>query len=126
MISFLLKKAFWCRFGIFFVNFEHISHPVLVFLLLTLNLWTSNCCLGMDVIIFYDGAYCDYFDTFFFLGVEMNVQFTIERKLNVHSICFLYLRGLFFLEFLNKLTFYKFKTLNENWTNPARNMTLFF
>ena len=27
----------WRRFGIFIVNFEHISHLVLVFLLLTLN-----------------------------------------------------------------------------------------
>ena len=28
----------WCRFGIFFVNFKHISQPVPVFLLLTLNM----------------------------------------------------------------------------------------
>ena len=27
----------WCRSGVFFVNFEHISHLVLVFLLLTLS-----------------------------------------------------------------------------------------
>ena len=28
----------WCRYGIFIVNFEHISHLSLVFLLLTLNM----------------------------------------------------------------------------------------
>ena len=27
----------WRRFGVFIVNYEHISHFVLVFLLLTLN-----------------------------------------------------------------------------------------
>ena len=32
---FLFKKM--CRSGVFIVNFEHISHLVLVFLLLTLN-----------------------------------------------------------------------------------------
>ena len=31
----------WCRSGIFIVNFEHISNPVLVFLLLTLNMYLS-------------------------------------------------------------------------------------
>ena len=29
----------WRRSGIFFVNFEHISHHVQAFLLLTLNIW---------------------------------------------------------------------------------------
>ena len=28
----------WRRSGVFIVNFKHISHPVLVFLLLTLNM----------------------------------------------------------------------------------------
>ena len=28
----------WCRSGIFIINFEHISHLVLVFVLLTLNM----------------------------------------------------------------------------------------
>ena len=28
----------WCRFRVFTVNFEHIQHFVLVFLLLTLNM----------------------------------------------------------------------------------------
>ena len=28
----------WCRSGVFIVNFEHISHLALVFLLLTLNI----------------------------------------------------------------------------------------
>ena len=32
----------WHRSGIFIVNFEHISHLVLVFLLLTLNGLGSN------------------------------------------------------------------------------------
>ena len=32
------KKDNWRRFGIFIVNFEHISDLVLVFLLLTLNM----------------------------------------------------------------------------------------
>ena len=29
---------FWCRSGVFIVNFEHISPLVLVFLLLALNM----------------------------------------------------------------------------------------
>ena len=37
----------WCRSTVFIVNFEHISHLVLVFLLLTLNMYmpvgTSIC-----------------------------------------------------------------------------------
>ena len=32
------EMCHWCRSGIFIVNFEHISHLVLVFLLLTLNM----------------------------------------------------------------------------------------
>ena len=32
------ERRQWCRSGIFIVNFEHISHLVLVFLLLTLNM----------------------------------------------------------------------------------------
>ena len=32
------ERRQWCRSGIFIVNFEHISHLVLVFLLLTLNI----------------------------------------------------------------------------------------
>ena len=32
-----LERRQWLRFGVFIVNFEHISHLVLVFLLLTLN-----------------------------------------------------------------------------------------
>ena len=31
-----LEKA-WCRSGVFIVNFEHISHLALVFLMLTLS-----------------------------------------------------------------------------------------
>ena len=31
------ERRHWCRSGIFIVNFEHISHLVLVFILLTLN-----------------------------------------------------------------------------------------
>ena len=29
------EKRQWCHFGVFIVNFEHISHLVLVYLLLT-------------------------------------------------------------------------------------------
>ena len=42
------ERRHWPRSGIFIVNFEHISHLVLVFLLLTLNmqlpavLWIFN------------------------------------------------------------------------------------
>ena len=32
------KRCHWRRSGVFIVNFEHISHLVLVFLLLTLNM----------------------------------------------------------------------------------------
>ena len=32
------KERQWRRSGIFIVNFEHISHLVLMFLLLTLNM----------------------------------------------------------------------------------------
>ena len=32
------ERRHWRRFGVFIVNFEHISHLVLVFLLLTLNM----------------------------------------------------------------------------------------
>ena len=28
----------WCRSGVFIVNFQHVSHVVLAFLLLTLNM----------------------------------------------------------------------------------------
>ena len=31
------ERRHWCRSGIFIVNFEHISHPVLLFLSLTLS-----------------------------------------------------------------------------------------
>ena len=34
----ILERRHWDRSGIFIVNFEHISHLVLVFLLLTLNM----------------------------------------------------------------------------------------
>ena len=33
------KRHQWCRSGVFIVNFEHISHLFLVFLLLTLKMW---------------------------------------------------------------------------------------
>ena len=33
-----LERRQWCCSGVFIVNFEHISHLVLVFLLLTLNM----------------------------------------------------------------------------------------
>ena len=36
-----LEQHHWRRSGIFIVNFEHISHLVLVFLLLTLNIQLS-------------------------------------------------------------------------------------
>ena len=32
------RRRQWHRSGIFTINFEHISHPVLLFLLLTLNM----------------------------------------------------------------------------------------
>ena len=32
-----IKQRQWCRSGVFIVNFEHISHLVLVFLLVTLS-----------------------------------------------------------------------------------------
>ena len=32
------ERRQWCRSGVFTVNFEHISHLVLVILLLTLNM----------------------------------------------------------------------------------------
>ena len=35
------KQRQWCRSGVFIVNFEHMSHLVLVFLLLTLNTWLT-------------------------------------------------------------------------------------
>ena len=31
------ERRQWCHYDVFIVNFEHISHPVLVFLLLTLS-----------------------------------------------------------------------------------------
>ena len=31
------KRRHWRRSGVIIVNFEHISHPILVFILLTLN-----------------------------------------------------------------------------------------
>ena len=31
------ERRHWCRSGVFNVNFEHISHLVVVFLLLTLS-----------------------------------------------------------------------------------------
>ena len=32
------KRRQWCRSSVFIANFEHISHIILVFLLLTLNM----------------------------------------------------------------------------------------
>ena len=32
------ERRHWCRSGVFIVNFEHVSHLVLVLLLLTLNM----------------------------------------------------------------------------------------
>ena len=32
------ERRQWCRSGVFIVNFEHILHHILVFLLLTLNM----------------------------------------------------------------------------------------
>ena len=32
------ERRNWRRSGVFYVNFEHVSHPVLVFILLTLNM----------------------------------------------------------------------------------------
>ena len=32
------ERSQWCRSGVFIVNFQHIPHLVLVFLLLTLNI----------------------------------------------------------------------------------------
>ena len=31
------RRCYWCRSGVFIVNFENISHLVLIFLLLTLS-----------------------------------------------------------------------------------------
>ena len=42
----------WCRSGIFIVNFEHISHLVLDFLLLTLNMLLPN---GLILEVKFDG-----------------------------------------------------------------------
>ena len=39
------ERRHWRRFGVFIVNFEHISHHVLVILLLTL---AGKCLLGSD------------------------------------------------------------------------------
>ena len=36
-----------CRSGVFIVNFEHISH-LLVFLLLTLNMWMPTGIVGIN------------------------------------------------------------------------------
>ena len=33
------EQRHWSRSGVFIVNFEHILHLVIVFLLLTLNMW---------------------------------------------------------------------------------------
>ena len=41
------ERRYWRHSGIFIVNFEHISHLVLVFLLLTLK---CNCWLGRNVL----------------------------------------------------------------------------
>ena len=38
------QRRHWHRSGIFIVNFEHISHLALVFLLLTLNIKLKNVC----------------------------------------------------------------------------------
>ena len=42
----------WCRPGIFTVNFEHISHLFLDFLLLTLNMLLPN---GLTLELKFDG-----------------------------------------------------------------------
>ena len=46
------KRRQWCRSGIFIVNFEHISHLVLDFLLLTLNMLLPN---GLILEVKFDG-----------------------------------------------------------------------
>ena len=35
------ERCHYCRSGVFIVNLEHISHRILVFLLLTLNMYLS-------------------------------------------------------------------------------------
>ena len=39
-----MKTPEWSRFGVFIVNFEHISHFFLVFEHLTLNIEQENVC----------------------------------------------------------------------------------
>ena len=42
------ERRHWCRSGVFVVNFEHISHLVLVILLLTLNRQMPTAAVNWD------------------------------------------------------------------------------
>ena len=54
------ERLQWRRSGVFIVNFEHISHFVLVFLMLTL----SKQMPAVKLLVFNGIVYCDmkYFD----------------------------------------------------------------
>ena len=51
------ERRQWGRSGVFIVNFEHISHLVLMFLLLTLNMYLPawSCSVSFQVVVF-DGG----------------------------------------------------------------------
>ena len=52
------ERRQWCRFGVFTVNFEHISHLILVFLLLTLSIGKCRLrvCSGIFQLSFINSA----------------------------------------------------------------------
>ena len=43
----ILEKHHWSRYGVFIVNFEHISH---IFLVLFCSLWAVKCFLGCSMV----------------------------------------------------------------------------
>ena len=65
------KRRQWRRFGgVFFANFEHVSHLVLVFLLLT---WAGECRLVMPQVSLYPSCFL------FSVGIERDLWHEIVQ-----------------------------------------------
>ena len=74
----------WCRSGVFIVNFEQISHLVLVFLLLTLNIY--KMCTTSKIFFILHEEPCD---NCLIASTETNL--TDPFSLIVLSLCFYFM-----------------------------------
>ena len=98
--------------SLLFVNFEHISHLVLVFLLLTLNIILSEDCSSK--------RYCHWYLLLFFCKVtefafwNIFTFYTFYRYLFIDSWSFKSLRVQFFANFWKENLCYQTKTIFSN------------